>query len=296
MIAAALAEDRDCPQRASLAAYLREGLDQLASGARALDVVESVVCLLEDDPLFNAGRGAVLNAAGEHELEASIMDGATLGAGAVIGLRTVRHPIRLARLVMERTEHVALHGAGAEAFADSMGVERVAPDWFTTPERVEQWKKARAMGAGTIHEMHDAVELRSGTVGCVALDSKGDLAAATSTGGRTNKMPGRMGDSPVIGAGTYASNRSCAVSGTGWGEQFLRHLVAREVAALIEYRGLSLAEATDELVRRRLRPGDGGVIAVSARGEIAMPFNTPGMFRAAGNHEGMFVVGIGPEH
>jgi len=271
-----------------LQAALREGRDRLARGEPALDVVEAVVRLLEDDPLFNAGKGAVFTEDGRHELDASIMDGRTLACGAVAGLRTVRHPITLARLVMERTPHVLLAGEGAERFADTTGVERVENAWFDTPRRraaLERFLQQRdAQDAGP-----DAAR---GTVGCVALDVHGHLAAATSTGGMTGKRFGRVGDSPVIGAGTYADDATCAVSCTGTGEEFIRHVAAHEVSALVRHAGLPLAEAARTVVFERLRPGDGGLIAVSRDGEIALVFNTPGMFRGAADSQGRFEVGI----
>lgn len=280
----------------ALGRILDLGLGALKKGGTALDVVEEVVVALEEEPLFNAGKGAAFNAAGEHELEASIMDGRTRDCGSVIGVRTVRNPIRLARLVMTESEHVAFGGAGAELFADRMEVERVENSWFSTETRRAQWEKARSLGEGTLDDIHDDPDaapgaLDKGTVGCVALDRDGSLAAATSTGGRTNKAVGRIGDSPILGAGNYA-NECAAVSGTGVGEQFVRHTVAREVAALVEYRGSTLREAAAEVVWERLNKGDGGVIAVGRDGSFAMPFNTEGMFRAAGDSEGQRIVKI----
>jgi L-asparaginase / beta-aspartyl-peptidase len=278
----------------ALARVLTHGQERLQAGAAALDVVEECVRMLEDDPLFNAGRGAVLTAAGTFELDASIMDGRTLACGGVAGISTVRNPISLARLVMERTEHVLLANEGAEAFATAMEVERVDPSWFETPRRRQALERELERRRRQ-QEPEQPKEDKRGTVGAVALDIHGNLAAATSTGGRNAKMPGRIGDSPINGAGNYASNASCAVSGTGMGEEFIRHNVARDVAALMEYRGLGLHEATRTVVFEKLRPGDGGIIAVSREGEIAMPFNTSGMFRGAADSKGRFEVAIWKE-
>jgi beta-aspartyl-peptidase (threonine type) len=278
----------------SLRTALAEGADRLARGEAALDVVQAVVRILEDDPRFNAGRGAAFTSAGTHELDASIMDGRTRAAGAVAGVRTVRNPIVLARLVMERTPHVLLMGDGAERFADEMGVERVPNEWFSTPHRrrlLDQWRarqERRAEGGSSDIQT-------SGTVGAVALDVRGHLAAATSTGGMTGKRPGRVGDSPIIGAGTYASDASAAISGTGTGEQFIRHTVARDIAARVELAGQSLEDAARHVVFRVLRPDDGGIIGVGRDGSIVMVFSTEGMFRGAADHTGRFQVGIWDE-
>jgi L-asparaginase / beta-aspartyl-peptidase len=281
----------------ALGRVLKHGQERLAAGASSLDVVEECVRMLEDDPRFNAGRGAVLTAAGTFELDASIMDGRTLACGGVTGVSTVSNPVSLARLVMERTDHVLLGYEGAEVFATQMGVERVQQSYFETPSRrraLERELERRQQQRGEPQGGGDGQpkDEKRGTVGAVALDVHGNLAAATSTGGRSGKMPGRIGDSPIHGAGNYASNASCAVSGTGVGEQFIRHAVARDVAALMEYRGLSLEEAARIVVFEKLREGDGGLIAVSKDGEIAMPFNTPGMFRGAADWTGRFDVAI----
>ncbi|HEX5757614.1 MAG TPA: isoaspartyl peptidase/L-asparaginase [Thermoanaerobaculia bacterium] len=286
------AEMTEARRRAYVAALTRAlttGRAMLERGGRSLDVVERIVRTMEDDPKFNAGKGAVFNHAGGHELDASIMDGRTRACGAVAAVTTVRHPITLARLVMERTEHVLLMGPGAERFADQMGVARVPNSWFSTPRRHREWqeemaKKAAAARPGAAKE--------HGTVGAVALDRHGDLAAATSTGGRTDKRWGRVGDTPVVGAGTYADNGTCAVSGTGKGEQFIRHAVAYDISARMKYRGLSVEEAARQVVFEVLQPDDGGVVAVGRDGAIAMPFNSPGMYRGAADAAGRFEVAI----
>ena len=259
-----------------LAAALAEGSDRLARGEASLDVVEAVVRRLEDDPNFNAGKGAVFNAAGGHDLDAAIMDGATRRAGAVAGLTTVRHPVSLARLVFERTPHVFLAGPGAEEFADEMGVERVPNEWFSTPERRKAWEKA---------------EGKFGTVGAVALDRSGRLAAATSSGGMTNKRWGRIGDVPIVGAGTYADDR-VAISCTGKGEEFIRHAVASQVALLVRHLDLTLAEAARRVVHEVLAPGDGGLVAAGRDGSLALIFNSTGMYRGAADSAGRFEVAI----
>jgi beta-aspartyl-peptidase (threonine type) len=297
---------------ATLEAALKLGADQLAQGKSALDVVESVVRMLEDDPKFNAGKGAVYTEIGTHELDASIMEGRTLACGSVAGVKTVKNPISLARLVMEKSGHVLLMSEGAEKFADAVGVERVPNTYFDTPERYEalqkkleeRRKKSSSAGTGdrgvaaasgsTPEEdpFAPTFEKGFGTVGCVALDARGDLAAATSTGGLTAKRFGRVGDTPIIGAGCFADNRSAAVSCTGTGEEFIRHTVARDIAALVEHKGWSAIQAAQFVVHERLAPDDGGVIVVSRSGEIAMIFNTSGMYRGAADSSGRFETAI----
>jgi beta-aspartyl-peptidase (threonine type) len=267
----------------ALAEAVEIGKAVLESGGSSVDAVERVVAFIEDEPKFNAGKGAVFNSEGEHELDASIMDGRMGACGAVAGVRTVKNPVVLARLVMENSKHVLFAGDGAERFADAMGVERVDPGYFHTERRHEQWRKAQD---------RDRVDPEQGTGGAVALDRHGNLAAATSTGGLTNKLFGRVGDSPVIGAGTYADNATCAVSCTGAGEEFIRNYIAARVSALMEYGGMTLQEAADHAVHRVLAPGDGGLIAVGNDGSIAMTFNTGGMFRGAADSSGRFEVGI----
>jgi beta-aspartyl-peptidase (threonine type) len=275
--------------RADLARSLAAGWAILNAGGAALDAVEAAVVVLEDSPHFNAGYGAALNETGEHELDASIMDGATLAAGAVTLVRRVRNPVRAARRVLEQGEVVLLGGAAGDDFAASQGLEMVSPDYFTTPRRREALAAMRAHAAqgssGSEAEKH-------GTVGAVALDRAGHLAAATSTGGFTNKRRGRIGDSPIIGAGTYARDGVCAVSGTGQGELYIRHVVGHEIASRMAYLGEDLKTATDQVILRDLeRHGIGaGAVAVDAQGHAAAPFNTDGMFRGWVTGDGERVV------
>lgn len=250
-----------------------------------MDVVEAVVRVLEDAPLFNAGKGASFTHEGRNELDASIMDGRTGLAGAVAGVTTIRNPISAARAVLERSPFVFLIGSGAEEFASQNGLEIVDPAYFGTERQLRKLELLRSSNA----QLPSKTLEKWGTVGAVALDEHGDLAAATSTGGMMNKRFGRVGDSPVIGAGTYASNATCAVSATGHGEHFLCNVVAYDIAALMEYKGLSVQDACEEVVLRKLknRGGEGGVIAVDARANIAITFNSKGMFRASVSSDGM---------
>jgi beta-aspartyl-peptidase (threonine type) len=265
---------------ADLGRALDAGYDLLALGGTSLDAVVAAVRILEDSPLFNAGKGAVFNHAGVNELDASIMDGATGRAGAVAGLRHVRNPIDLARLVMDRSPHVMLVGEGAEEFALEQGVPLVPGSYFFTERRWKQLEEAQK-AAQTAFADEDIGYF--GTVGAVARDRDGNLAAATSTGGMTNKRWGRVGDSPIIGAGTYAGNESCAVSATGSGEYFIRAVVAHEICARVRLTGVSAAAAARDVIHGRLKEigGDGGVIVVDAKGALSLEFNTGGMFRAA---------------
>jgi beta-aspartyl-peptidase (threonine type) len=269
--------------RLALTRALRKGSGMLDEGGRALDAVEQVIRLMEDDPLFNAGRGAVFNHEGGHELDASIMDGRTLECGAVTGVTTVKNPISLARRVMERTDHVLLSGAGAERFADEMGVDRVDPEYFSTERRRRQLEKKLA---------EKAAAGEHGTVGVVALDRHGDLAAGTSTGGLTDKLYGRVGDTPIIGAGTFADNASCAVSATGRGEEFIRHGVALTVCRIVQREGKSLEVAAREVIHEILDRGDGGIVAIDANGRMALEFNSEGMYRGSADSSGRFEVAI----
>ncbi|KAK1291323.1 Isoaspartyl peptidase/L-asparaginase 1 [Acorus calamus] len=297
-----LPTNRRQPREAALRRCLDLGVSSIRSGRSPLDVVELVVRELENDPHFNAGRGSVLTTEGTVEMEACIMDGTTMRCGAVSGLTTVVNTISLARLVMEKTPHIYLAFEGAEAFATEQGVERVEPSHFITPENVERLKQAREANRvqidytqpthanGLLEKAIDEGDSQIGTVGCVAVDGHGNLATATSTGGLVNKMVGRIGDTPVIGAGTYA-NSLCAVSATGKGESIIRETVARDVAALMEYKGLSLKEAAAYVIDR-VPKGNAGLIAVSATGEVTMPFNTNGMFRACATEDGYSEIGI----
>ena len=271
--------DAECAIRADLDRALDAGGAVLDAGGSALDAVIAAIVVLEDSPWFNAGKGSVFDAAGGHELDASVMEGHTRRAGAVAGVRTVRNPVQLARSVMENSAHVMLAAQGAEQFADSQpGIARVEPSYFDTAHRLQQWHEARALeAAGAMQTVQGTY---FGTVGAVALDAHGHIAAGTSTGGMTNKRFGRVGDSPVIGAGTYADER-CGVSGTGWGEFFLRAAVAHDICARVAYRGDSIHAAADAVILGVVPElgGDGGAIALDAQGNIAMPFNTPGMYR-----------------
>lgn len=277
--------------RDGLARALKAGRVILESGGEALDAVQAAVLSMEENPLFNAGRGAVYNAAGGHELDAAIMDGSNLSCGAVAGITRVRNPIRAARLVMETTPHVLLAGQAADTWAGEQGLELVDNAWFDDPFRYEQWLKASA--ASRVQMDHaDEPDGAKGTVGAVALDAHGHLAAATSTGGMTNKRHGRVGDTPIIGSGTYANDQSCAISCTGTGEEFIRHVAAHSIHARMSLAGESLETACDHLVHKTLRPGDGGLIAVGKDGSWSMPYNSLGMFRAVASSDGTSMVAI----
>ncbi|RAV28159.1 isoaspartyl peptidase/L-asparaginase family protein [Sinomicrobium soli] len=295
-----LSPEREAQYRSVLEKALDTGYAVLQRGGSSLDAVERVVVMLEDSPLFNAGKGAVFTSDGRNELDASVMDGQSLNAGAVAGVTTVKNPVSLARAVMERSEHVMLAREGAEAFAREQGLEMVPEGYFHTGERMRALKavqeKARRENRKQQASAYDPFirDSKYGTVGCVALDRKGNLAAATSTGGMTNKRWGRIGDSPVIGAGTYANNNTCAVSSTGWGEFFIRGVVAYDISALMEYRGHTLEQAAREVIRKKLPEmgGNGGIIAVDHKGNIVMEFNTPGMYRAGIGADGQKHIGI----
>ena len=306
----AMTPETEAAYRAAMQAALDRGEAVLDEGGSSLDAVVAVIHGLEDDPLFNSGRGAVFTAAGRNELDASIMDGATRNAGAVAGVTQVRHPISLARAVMENSRHVMLQGEGAETFAREQGLEIVEPAWFFTerrwaalertlislglpvPPRPEGAPDPEPVDHGALER--DALEHRFGTVGVVALDRDGNIAAGTSTGGTTAKRWGRVGDSPIIGAGTFADNSSCGVSATGTGEYFIRLTVASRICALVELQGLSLQAASDQVIRDELTAmeGDGGIVALDAAGNIAWSFNTPGMYRARLSEGGEPVVAI----
>ncbi len=280
---------------------IRAGHTILKEGGSSADAVEQAIWVMEDSPLFNAGKGAVFTSAGTNELDASFMDGKTKNAGAVAGITNVRHPISAARAVMEKSPHVMMACEGAELFAKEQGLEIVGPSYFFTEQRMKALKRAKELEV--IELDHDEKSSfqdlfvkgeKFGTVGCVALDNHGNLAAGTSTGGMTNKRWGRVGDSPIIGAGTYANNATCAVSSTGWGEFFIRNVVAYDIAAMMEYKGISVQEASTEVIQKKLSGlgGDGGIIAIDNKGNIAMEFNTAGMYRASMNAKGELYVRI----
>ena len=288
---AAMTPENDRAYRAALEQALDTGYAVLADGGSSVDAVVAAVRILEDSPLFNAGRGAVFSHAGVNELDAAIMDGGTLRAGGVAGVRHVRNPIELARRVMEQSSHVLLAGAGAEEFALEQGVALVPGSYFHTERRWQQFQQARA---GDRTAATDVDIGYFGTVGAVARDQAGNLAAATSTGGMTNKRWGRIGDSPIIGAGTYADNASCAVSATGSGEHFIRAVVAYEICARVRLTGASAAAAAHAVVHGTLRElgGDGGVIVVDHEGVLTLTFNTEGMFRGARDSHGLREIAI----
>ena len=263
----------------SLTKALNIGKKILEEGGSSLDAVEQVIKYFEDDSLFNAGKGAVLTSEGTVELDASIMDGRDLSTGAVAGVKTIKNPISLARLVMEKTPHVLFAGEGADKLGEQLGVEIVQQEYFRVEKRYQQWKMKM-------------LEKVKGTVGCVALDKSGNIAAGTSTGGLTGKMPGRVGDSPLVNAGTYANNKTCGVSGTGTGELFIKHTIAFNVSALMEYKGMTLEQAANEVVFNFLPEGAGGIIAVDKDGNFAFPFNTPSMLRGVAASNGIFEVKI----
>ncbi len=273
--------------RAGLEQAAKAGYEILEKGGASLDAVEAAIRQLEDNPLFNAGKGAVFTHEGTNELDSSIMDGKTLNAGAVAGVKHIRNPISLARLVMEKSPHVMLDGAGAEAFAKRMGMELVDQKYFYSDERWQALQKVkRSTGSASDKDKH-------GTVGAVALDQAGNLAAGTSTGGTTNKEFGRIGDSPIIGAGTYANNKTCAVSCTGDGEYFIREAVAHDVSAMMEYKGMSVEQAARAAIDKVGKiGGTGGLIALDHAGNFAMPFNTSGMYRGTIDSAGKITVEI----
>ncbi len=277
-----MSDERRQGYEQALLGAVAAGEEHLAAGGTAVDAVELMVVLLEDDERFNAGKGAVFTHDAVHELDAAVMDGSDRSCGAVAGVKTVRNPIRLARLVMDRSPHVFLIGEGAEQFATEMEVERVENSWFDTEGRRKSLERALA----------SEKEEKHGTVGAVALDTHGNLAAATSTGGLTNKRFGRVGDVPVIGAGTYADNACCGISGTGKGEQFIRHTVARSIAARVQFEGLSIDEAARRVFAEHLDDGDGGVIMIDRAGRIGMHYNTGGMYRAWADASGTRGVAI----
>ena len=278
--------EKDREIRAALDRALQAGSRILGSGGNALDAVEATIRVLEDDPNFNAGKGAVFTWEGKNELDASIMDGRTRAAGAVTGVTRTKNPISLARAVMEDSPHVFLSGDGADQFSREQGLEQVPPEYFATPRRRQQLEEFKSTKVSALE-----LEYKIGTVGAVALDAKGHVAAATSTGGMTGKRWGRIGDSPVVGAGTYADDRACAVSATGWGEYFIRVGVAHEICARMRLKGVGAQQAADSVMAEvKALGGDGGVIVVSPRGEMVYSFNTPGMYRGKASAAGRSVA------
>lgn len=289
--------------KAKLEEAIRTGHEILANGGTAIEAVQRTINIMENSPLFNAGKGAVFTNEGKNELDASIMEGKTLNAGAVSGVTTVKNPINLAWEVMENSEHVMLSGKGAEQFAKERNLEIVNPEYFYTENRFKSLERLKERNSEKTELDHDGKtafvdpfikDSKFGTVGCAALDKNGNLAAGTSTGGMTNKKWGRIGDAPIIGAGTYANNKTAAISATGWGEFFIRGVVAYDISALMEYKEMSLAEAAKEVIQNKNPElgGSGGIIAIDHQGNVSMEFNTAGMYRAKMNKEGDLEIGI----
>ncbi len=294
-----ISPEKEKEYRDKLEEAIKVGYNILKNGGTSLDAVEKTINVLEDSPLFNAGKGAVFTHEGTNEHDASIMDGRTLNAGASAGTKTIKNPINLARAVMEKSPHVMLSGSGAEIFAEEHGLEIVEPSYFYTAPQMKSLERAKNAEKNKMSLFYDSEikDSKFGTVGCVALDKNGNLAAGTSTGGMTNKRWGRIGDSPIIGAGTYANNNTCGVSSTGWGEYFIRGMVAYDISALMAYKGIPLAEAANEVIQKKLPEigdgaGEGGIIAIDKNGHMVMEFNTPGMFRATMNDKGELYVGM----
>ena len=291
-----MSEEKEAKYRQKLEEAIRVGYDILKNGGTSIDAVQNTINILEDSPLFNAGKGAVFTHEGTNEHDASIMDGKTLNAGASAGTKTVKNPINLARSVMDNSPHVLLSREGAETFAAEQGIEIVEPSYFSTEKKLKSLKRVKASENNKVASFYDSdlQDSKFGTVGCAALDKHGNLAAGTSTGGMTNKRWGRIGDSPIIGAGTYANNYTCAVSSTGWGEFFIRGMVAHDISALMEYKGLTLKEAAHLVIQKKLPElgGDGGVVAIDKNGNMVMEFNTQGMFRATMNDKGKLYIGM----
>lgn len=280
--------------RKGLQAALDQGYDVLANGGTAVEAVLAATICLEDNILFNAGRGSVFGKDGKQEMDASIMEGKELRAGAVSAVRNIRNPVQLAYAVMTQTAHVMLNGQGANDFAASIGMKTEPDDYFYSPFRYEQWKQVQQSGEVALDHNIAVMDKKFGTVGAAACDMQGNIAAATSTGGMTNKQWGRVGDSSIIGAGTYANNKTCAISCTGHGELFIKAVAAYDVSCLVEYKGLSLQEAMNIVVHDKLMKigGEGGMIGVDAKGNAAMIFNSEGMYRGVRSSEGMNEVAI----
>ncbi len=293
-----MSEEKEAVYHQKLEEAIRVGYDILKDGGTSIDAVQNTINILEDSPLFNAGKGAVFTYEGVNEHDASIMDGKTLNAGASAGTKTVKNPINLARAVMDNSPHVLLSRKGAEIFAKEQDLTIVEPSYFSTEKKLKSLERVKA-SKKKVASFYDSdlQDSKFGTVGCAALDKEGNLAAGTSTGGMTNKRWGRIGDSPIIGAGTYANNNTCAVSSTGWGEFFIRGMVAHDISALMEYKGLSLKEAAKEVIQNKLpKIGDqgatGGIVAIDKVGNMVMEFNTQGMFRATMNDKGELFIGM----
>ncbi|GAA4305148.1 isoaspartyl peptidase/L-asparaginase [Aestuariibaculum suncheonense] len=288
-----MSSETEALYKAKLEEAIKVGYNILKNGGSSLDAVQNTINVLEDSPLFNAGKGAVFTNAETNEHDASIMDGKTLNAGASSGTKTVKNPINLARAIMDNSPHVMLSGEGAEQFAHEQGLTIVHPSYFYNENRFKSLQKVKASEHIAFYD-ETIKDSKFGTVGCVALDKNGNLAAGTSTGGMTNKRWGRIGDSPIIGAGTYANNNTCAISCTGWGEYFIRSVVAHDISALMEYKGLSIEEAAREVIQNKVAPlgGDGGIIGVDKHGNIAMEFNTAGMYRASLDTNGNLLVNM----
>ncbi|OUS01462.1 beta-aspartyl-peptidase [Flavobacteriales bacterium 33_180_T64] len=292
--------EREAEYKKKLEEAIRVGYNILKNGGTSLDAVQRTINVMEDSPLFNAGKGAVFTNAETNELDASIMDGKTLNAGASAGTTSVKNPINLARIIMDKSPHVMMAGVGAETYAKEQGLTLVEPNYFFTDKRFKSLERVKASEAKKENDAKtafydaDIKNSKFGTVGCAALDKDGNLAAGTSTGGMTNKRYGRVGDSPIIGAGTYANNNSCAVSSTGWGEYFIRAMVAHDISALMQYKGLTLKEAAQEVIQNKVPElgGDGGIVAVDQNGNMVAEFNTAGMYRATMNDKGELRIGI----
>lgn len=293
LVKGTMTHEKEIAYRNALQNALNAGYAILENDGTAIEAVETTVKSLEDSPLFNAGKGSVFTANGTHEMDASIMDGSTLKAGAVSLIQGIKNPISFARDVMDKSEHVFMAGEGAMQFAKSLNYKLEDDAYFFDEFRHKQWLDIKDSDSFQL-DHSEKKDAKFGTVGAVALDLAGNIAAATSTGGMTNKKFGRVGDSPMIGAGTYANNKTCAVSCTGSGEYFIRGVVAYDVSALIEYKGLSLEDSANEVIQKRILEigGDGGLIALNTKGEIAMPFNTEGMYRACKNSDGLLEIKI----
>ena len=294
ILRSSMTPEKEIEYKLGLKNAIMDGDNILAKGGNALDAVETAIRKLEDNPLFNAGRGAVFTSKGKNEMDSSIMEGSTLMAGAVTGINNIKNPITLARTVMQKSEHVFLSGLGAMEFAEKMKLEFAPDEYFFVQHRYDQLLQAKESDTVILDHTVTNATSKKGTVGCVALDVHGNLAAGTSTGGMTNKKFGRVGDSPMIGAGTYANNNTCAVSCTGHGEYFIRSVVAYDISCLMEYKGLSLKEACDIVVHKKLVAigGEGGLIALDAKGNIELPFNSEGMYRAMKKSNGNLYIGI----